>query len=184
MTQPPALPAKLLRRLRLCRRCELWRTRKCVVPGRGDVPADILFLGEGPGRAENLRGLAFCGPTLRILDAALAAARRLAKGAVPKRFFYGNVVCCRPCDGKREPNRPPTGKEAWACQGNLRRVADVVRAKRVVFLGNAAEHFCRALFPLGQKLRHPAFLLRKGGISAPEFRAFIAGLVDIFEGMR
>ena len=176
------LPTRLVRRIRLCRRCGLWKTRKLSVPGRGDVPADVLMIGEGPGRSENVRGLAFIGPTKRILDAAVQAAAVLAgwRACLP-RLFYANTVCCRPCDGKRGPNRSPTPEEAWACQQHLEAIHRAVRPKRVVLLGEVPKDLCSKLFPRSRHLYHPAFLLRRGGTACPEFRIFSAGLAEVFE---
>jgi len=174
------LPENIIRRLQLCQRCKLYTYRKNVVPGRGTAPADVLFIGEGPGRSENIRGLAFIGPTKRIMDAAVETASQWAEIPAPSVFFT-NTVCCRPCDGKKEPNRPPTGEEVWACYTNIDLIAKAVAPKLVIFLGLVARDYYSAVFKDGIHLVHPAFINYLGGLGCPEYVKFVRGVSTAFK---
>src|SRR5690606_5477937 len=76
----------------VCTRCDLCRTRRKTVFGTGDQKAKWLFVGEGPGRNEDLRGEPFIGPAGKLLDNMLAA-MSLKRGETA---YIANVVKCRP----------------------------------------------------------------------------------------
>jgi len=167
-----------------CRRCRLSEFRFRQVMGRGSLPCDLLFVGEGPGRTEDVRGLAFCGPTKRVLDEAQEwVCRVLGLSRFPSCYFT-NVVQCRPCDGREGPNREPSGEEALACRPNLEAVYLAARPKRVLFLGRVAQRNCAQLWPEGIPLQHPAYLLRRGGAECPEFRVFCRQLEETVRSLR
>ena len=174
------LPERLIRTIQLCQRCNLWRTRKFPVPGRGIAPSDVLFIGEGPGKVEDVRGLAFIGPTKRIINDLIIHASREAGVEVPN-CFYANLVCCRPCDSRLGDNRPPSGEEAWACWPNLKAVAEAVNPRLVVLLGKVPVTYAQACFPMATTLLHPAYILRVGGIDSQEHAASIRRLSDAFK---
>lgn len=165
-----------------CTRCHLADYRRNQVIGRGSVPADILIVGEAPGKSEDLLGIPFVGRSGRLLDHAIikaASFAKISKRDIPS-YYITNVVQCRPTDVKGGPNRPPTPEEAWSCWVNLERVYKQVKPKRVVLLGKVAEQHCKKLFPGALVLPHPAFILRVGGISSPEFRRFAISLSEVF----
>ena len=162
-----------------CSRCHLAAFRTRQVPGRGDLPADFLFIGEAPGRTEDLLGKAFIGPTKRIIDAAQARVCQLLRLAAFPSSYFTNVLQCRPCDVLGGPNRQPTGEEAWACWPNLERQYLAAKPKRVVFLGKIPEQFCSKAWPSAARLQHPAYILRKGGVESPEFRIFARHLEEL-----
>lgn len=115
-----------------CTRCELFRTRIQVVPGAGDPNAEIMFVGEAPGAAEDAAGLPFVGRSGQLLDAMLAAA-----GLRREAVFIGNVVRSRPPE-----NRNPRAKELRACAGWLHEQVRLVDPRLVVTLGRfALQHF-------------------------------------------
>lgn len=176
MNEPAALQLSLY-----CKRCSLHKTRRKVVLGRGVIPADLLFIGEAPGKSEDLRGEAFIGPSGRVLRLAMKDATGMAGLEETPSFYITNVVACRPCDEKRGPNRQPTDKEAWQCWPRLELTEHLVKPKKIVFLGKVAERFCLECFPTGVSLQHPAFVLRRGGTESAEYRILIRSLADIFK---
>jgi uracil-DNA glycosylase family 4 len=111
-----------------CTKCPLSLTRSCAVPGEGPPDADVVVIGEGPGRNEDLQGRPFVGAAGRQLDALLKVA-----GVGRSQVYITNVVKCRPPE-----NRRPTGAEADACQPYLERQLGLVRPKVVVLLGDSA----------------------------------------------
>jgi DNA polymerase len=121
----PALCAEIA----ACRRCSLCEGRQQAVVGVGDLQADWLFVGEGPGAEEDKRGEPFVGPAGQLLDAMLAAIG-LARG---KDVYIANAVKCRP-----PQNRTPTAEEITACRPYLERQIDLLQPRLIVLLGKAA----------------------------------------------
>jgi DNA polymerase len=112
-----------------CRACGLCQARKQAVPGVGDVDADWLFVGEGPGAEEDERGEPFVGQAGKLLDAMLAAID-LERG---DNVYIANVVKCRP-----PANRTPEADETAACWPFLARQIELIRPKLIVALGRPA----------------------------------------------
>lgn len=162
-----------------CKACQLYQFRKQIVPGRGIKPADLLLVGEAPGKSENLRGLAFIGPSGRLLDSIIKRASEVSGKPVPV-YYITNVVCCRPTDSVGGPNREPTEREALACRSRLIATYSETKPKEVILLGKIAEKYCKKLWPAATCLSHPAFILRRGGLSSPEFVAAVRSLVEVF----
>ena len=159
-----------------CTRCGLYKTRRQVVLGRGEIPADLLFVGEAPGKSEDLRGLAFVGPSGRILDAALREVRERL-GFLPS-YYISNTVACRPTDERGGPNREPTLSEVLTCRARLIELESEVRPEAIVLLGATAKYHCGSLFPAHLALYHPAYLLRRGGQTSTEYRVFVRELEE------
>ncbi|OQB69804.1 MAG: Uracil DNA glycosylase superfamily protein [Spirochaetes bacterium ADurb.Bin133] len=91
-----------------CSKCKLYRGRNNLVFGTGNPDADIMFIGEGPGKQEDLRGEPFVGPAGELLTAIIE------KGMLLKRkdVYIANVVKCRPTiDLRGERDRPPDKDE-------------------------------------------------------------------------
>jgi DNA polymerase len=112
-----------------CRQCRLCETRKQAVLGVGDVSADWLFVGEGPGAEEDERGEPFVGQAGKLLDNMLAAIG-LKRG---EDVYIANAVKCRP-----PQNRTPAPEEAAACRPYLERQIELIRPKLIVALGRPA----------------------------------------------
>jgi DNA polymerase len=112
-----------------CRQCRLCEARKQAVLGVGDVNADWLFVGEGPGAEEDERGEPFVGQAGKLLDSMLAAIG-LSRG---KNVYITNAVKCRPPE-----NRTPAPEEAAACRPYLERQIELIQPKLIVALGRPA----------------------------------------------
>ena len=119
--------------IRECTRCGLCEGRQHAVPGVGDRAGRWLFVGEGPGRNEDLQGEPFVGPAGKLLDNMLRALD-LARG---KDTYIANIVKCRPvgADGR---DRPPTPDEVDACMPYLRRQIALIRPQVIIALGKTA----------------------------------------------
>ena len=111
-----------------CTACPLARTRTQVVFGEGNDKADLLFLGEAPGRQEDTQGRPFVGAAGQVLDRILAAAD-IARQEV----YITNTVMCRP-----PGNRVPTPEERAACRPFLDAKIREIRPSIVVLLGATA----------------------------------------------
>lgn len=115
--------------VRACRLCALAATRTKSVPGVGNADSPpILFVGEAPGRDEDLRGEPFVGRAGQLLDKMIAA-----MGFSRAEVFIANVLKCRPPD-----NRTPTPDEMALCLPFLRRQIELVRPRVIVALGATA----------------------------------------------
>jgi uracil-DNA glycosylase len=121
--------ADLARRAAVCTDCRLAETRTQVVFGVGDPAADLMFVGEAPGRNEDLQGEPFVGAAGQLLDRLLVDVLGLDRSSV----YIANVLKCRP-----PGNRDPRPDEVEACKGYLRRQLDLVDPRVVVTLGNFA----------------------------------------------
>lgn len=112
-----------------CTRCGLCETRNNVVFGVGREDADIMFVGEGPGEQEDLKGEPFVGPAGKLLDDMLSIID-LDRGS---NCYIANIVKCRP-----PKNRDPLETEQDACIGYLRNQVALVKPKIIVCLGRIA----------------------------------------------
>ncbi|HZU52450.1 MAG TPA: uracil-DNA glycosylase [Holophagaceae bacterium] len=108
-----------------CLACALGPGRLNFVFGEGDPRAGLMFIGEGPGRDEDLQGRPFVGKAGELLDKMISAI-----GLSRREVYIANVVKCRPPD-----NRTPFPEEAAACLGYLRRQIELIQPKVIVTLG-------------------------------------------------
>ncbi len=149
-----------------CARCKLSSLgRKQIVFGVGSPVADLMFVGEAPGRDEDIQGEPFVGRAGQLLTKIIEAI-----GLTRDEVYIANVIKCRPPD-----NRNPEPDEVATCEPFLFRQVDVIKPKVIVALGTfAAKALLRTDEPIsrlrgriyayrGAKLVptfHPAFLLR------------------------
>jgi uracil-DNA glycosylase len=116
-----------------CVKCDLCHSRTNTVFGVGDEKAKWLFIGEGPGRNEDLRGEPFVGQAGKLLDNMLLAIG-LRRG---ENAYIANIVKCRPTD-ETGRDRPPTREEAAACMPYLERQIALIQPSIIVALGKTA----------------------------------------------
>jgi uracil-DNA glycosylase len=162
-----------------CVRCPLAKGRTTVVFGEGAPDADVLVVGEGPGRDEDLQGRPFVGRSGKLLDRLLLEELGMARSAC----YIANVVKCRP-----PGNRDPRPDEIEACRPWLEAQVALIRPKVVITLGNFATKLLLnttdgirqtrgRVYPSGPggarlvPTYHPAAALRSGGEVLAEMRA-------------
>lgn len=134
-----------------CTRCPLWEKRTNVVFGVGNPDADIMFIGEGPGEQEDLKGEPFVGPAGKLLDDMLSIID-LDRDKV----YIANVVKCRP-----PRNRDPLEEEQIACLDYLRHQVSLAKPKIIVCLGRiAATRLIRPDFKITKE--HGTWTVRNG----------------------
>jgi DNA polymerase len=171
--------AELEAQAKSCVRCPLSEGRTTVVFGEGDPAADLMVVGEGPGREEDLQGRPFVGRSGQLLDRLLWEEVGLPRQAV----YIANCVMCRP-----PGNRDPLPMEIEACQPWLDSKMEVIQPRVLLTLGNFAT---RLLLKTNEGIRrvrgrvyqvgsrgavlvptyHPAAALRGGGEVLAEMRA-------------
>jgi uracil-DNA glycosylase family 4 len=116
-----------------CVKCGLCKSRTKTVFGTGDEKAKWLFIGEGPGRNEDLQGEPFIGPAGKLLDNMLLA-MGLKRG---ENAYIANIVKCRPTDADGR-DRAPTAEEAAACRPYLERQIALMQPAILIALGKTA----------------------------------------------
>jgi uracil-DNA glycosylase len=148
-----------------CTRCRLHKGRTNLVFGVGNVNADLMFVGEGPGADEDAQGEPFVGRAGQLLNNMISA-----MGIEREDVYIANVVKCRP-----PSNRTPEKDECDVCSPFLMRQIDVIKPKVIVALGAVAAKNLLAVNDSMANLRgrwydfrnskllvtyHPAYLLR------------------------
>ena len=109
-----------------CQKCELGQTRTNLVFGVGVPDAEVMFIGEGPGEQEDLRGEPFVGRAGQLLDKMLDVVDLDRH----KNIYIANMVKCRP-----PKNRDPRPDEQDMCIEWLRNQTKLIRPKIIVCLG-------------------------------------------------
>ncbi len=113
----------------LCKECNLGETRKNFVYGTGDPNADLMLVGEAPGKDEDLKGEPFVGRAGKLLDKILLAIDKKRGRDV----YIANVLKCRP-----PGNRDPLPSEVNKCEPYLIKQIKIVKPKLIVALGRIA----------------------------------------------
>jgi len=163
--------AEIAAEVRVCTACRLHQGTKNAVPGYGDVNAEILFIGEGPGFNEDEQGLPFVGRSGKYLDYLLNLI-----DLKREQVFITNVVKHRPPE-----NRDPMPDEILACKHFLDRQIALIQPLVIATLGRfSMESYFpggkitkihgqpkyaddRAYFPMF----HPAYVLRNDTMRQP-----------------
>lgn len=142
-----------------CTRCALHESRTKVVFGDGNPDADLMIIGEGPGRHEDLQGRPFAGASGNVLDNMLAEA-----GLNRDDCYIANVIKCRP-PGQRDPER----EEIESCMPYLLEQMAHVRPRVIVTLGSFATRLVlRRSVPIA-KIAGYRFEVFGGTILVPTF---------------
>ena len=129
--------SEMNRRIEVCRKCALWKTRRKPVYGEGFETAKIMVVGLGPGYHENLEGKPFVGAAGKLLDELLALAK-----LDRKEFYLTNIIKCY------LPNNQPTEEEITACTPYLDKQINLINPKTIIPLGNIANNYLFKKFRL------------------------------------
>ena len=155
--------AKLAKQIKKCRKCGLYKSRNKAVPGQGAVNAKIMFVGQAPGKKEDLLGKPFVGKAGIFLDYLLKK-NKISR----KKCFITSVVKCFP-----PKNRIPSKNEAETCVKNyLIKQISIINPKTVVILGNIAKRYVPKELLKNKKViytYHPA-----AGVRFPKIRKKIS----------
>lgn len=173
-----ATPLELLaEQASICTRCDLAATRTQVVFARGNDSARLVFVGEAPGRDEDLSGEPFVGRSGQLLDRLVAEEMGIGR----EDFYVMNTIKCRP-----PGNRDPRPEELTACSPWFDQQLELLQPAVIVTLGNFATKRLLATTDGITKLRgqtypyrgatlvptfHPAAVLRGGGVPMAQMRS-------------
>jgi len=162
-----------------CKRCPLWETRNHLVFGEGDPHAQLMFVGEAPGREEDLQGRPFVGQAGKLLTQFLQGI-----GLSRDEVYIANILKCRP-----PGNRTPQSQEIEACLLFLLKQIQAIQPRIICTLGAVATQTLlgqRASITRirGQSLPwrwgiklfptfHPAYLLRNPGQKKSAYQDFL-----------
>ena len=156
---------ELRREIGDCARCKLSRGRTNIVFGEGDADADIMFIGEGPGRDEDVQARPFVGEAGKLLTNLI-----MKLGLKREDVYIANIVKCRP-----PQNRNPEADEITACRSFIEGQIAIINPRVIVCLGKIAAHALLGIKTPISRLRgiffdynnipvmptfHPAYLLR------------------------
>lgn len=111
-----------------CHLCQLYQSRHSIVFGVGNPHARVMFIGEAPGRNEDLQGEPFVGAAGQFLDEMLSII-----GLSRRNCYIANIVKCRP-----PQNRDPRPAERECCRPWLNAQIELLRPKLIVCLGRIA----------------------------------------------
>ena len=156
---------KLEDEVKRCTRCRLYESRTQGVTARGNPEAELMFIGEAPGRDEDEQGLPFVGRAGKLLDKMIAA-----MGLTPDDVYVTNIIKSRPPE-----NREPRADEIEACLPYLERQIELIQPRIICTLGRPATNGLLGMNKAMGELRgrwfsykgvpvlptyHPAYLLR------------------------
>lgn len=169
LKSPPKTPSQELesfhKKIKNCKECHLHGYRTNLVFGIGNPQAKVMFVGEAPGREEDLQGKPFVGRAGQLLEKILGAINFQRE-----EVYIGNVLKCRPPE-----NRDPLPEEVEKCEPYLLKQIEIIKPEIICALGRiSAQVLLKTKLPLNQ-LRgkfhdyhgtkflvtyHPAALLR------------------------
>lgn len=156
---------KFQQEIKECTKCRLHQNRTKFVFGVGNPKAEVMFVGEAPGRDEDLKGEPFVGKAGQLLDRILASI-----GFTRQDVYIANMVKCRPPE-----NRDPLPDEMETCHPYLLKQIEIIKPKMICCLGRISGQYLLSTKETLGKLRgrlhdykgikllvtyHPAALLR------------------------
>jgi len=147
--------SSLVAEILTCEKCNLCKTRTQAVPGEGSLKAKIMFVGEGPGKQEDLKGTPFCGASGKLLDALLQSIDLKREDV-----YITNIVKCRPPN-----NRDPFDNEKDACSPFLNKQIEQINPLIIATLGRHSMNFFLPQLKISEMHGKP--LRRKGQIYIP-----------------
>lgn len=176
---PENLLAKLEKKLKNCRNCNLGKSRTNLVFGAGNPSAWLMFVGEGPGHDEDMKGLPFIGRAGKLLTNIIEAMKMKREDV-----YIANIVKCHPMvepdqPQKRGNDRPPRPEEIAQCKPFLLKQIEIIKPEVICTLGtHATQSLLEITTPIGvlrgkfcsfgncklMPTYHPAALLRNSNL--------------------
>lgn len=145
-----------------CTDCFLHQHRTRVVLARGKLPCDVLFVGEAPGKTEDVAGSPFVGPAGRLLD-------QIIERSVPKEVRYAltNLIACVPLNDALEKTTEPPLEAVEACKPRLLEIIEIASPRLIICVGKEAKEWLNQKYSWAvpckvptADIMHPAAILR------------------------
>lgn len=170
-----------------CTRCGLCGTRSRVILCRGELPCDVLFIGEAPGGSEDALGRPFAGPAGILLDEMVDTAKGLARAPFVTLAFT-NLVGCIPILDSTRKTREPTEEEIKTCAPRVSELCALAKPKAIIMVGRLSGKFAPSVVDYdpeySAEIIHPAAILRadlsQQGLAAQKT---IIQISDIFKSV-
>lgn len=157
-----------------CTACPLCEGRQKVVLFRGQIPCDVMMIGEAPGASEDVLGSPFIGPAGHLLDEIIKTAdqSRFAdfedwNDHASLRVGFSNLVACIPLGDDGNKVKEPPDEAIKACSSRLEEMLMMCKPKLVVCVGKLPWKWLPKLFGVSQwtdreliTIAHPAYLLK------------------------
>lgn len=165
---------ELEEKVKVCNKCNLFHSRNKVVFGEGDINSKLMFIGEGPGKEEDLTGRPFVGRAGQVLIKVISEL-----GYKREDFYICNICKCRAANDN-DVDRPPTNKEKHSCIDYLYRQIELINPRVIITLGNTPTQYLLFTTSTISNLRgiwhkvdfsgirtliptyHPSYILRNG----------------------
>ncbi len=156
--------------IRLVKETEICKQCKNIVVGKGSLNADIMFVGEAPGRNEDEQGLPFVGAAGKNLDNLLNKV-----GLSLDNVYIANILKCRPPE-----NRDPLPEEIRAHTPWLIEQIKQIKPKVICSLGNYSTKFFLAKGNIDEMKSMPGITQVHGKIKTIEFNGLTMKLIPLF----
>jgi len=136
-----------------------------VVLAKGQLPCDLLFVGEAPGKSDDILGKPFMGPAGKLLDEIIATA---LSGLFPYRIAFTNIIACIPLEDG-EKTSEPNPSDIKSCRPRLLEMIRIAKPSLIILVGKLAKKYTPSqseIRPTRTRLiryveiDHPAYLLR------------------------
>jgi uracil-DNA glycosylase family 4 len=163
-----------------CERCPLHKSAMNKVLLRGDLPCDILFIGEAPDEIEDIVKEPFVGPAGKLLD------KMIVDTGYEFSYAMTHVVACI-AKGEVGELRPPSKHEVSSCEDRLYEVVQMAKPKGIVLLGTSSQGYSTGALERYKDsyerlhLSHPAQILRQGGEYSPFYKKELKNLTAFLE---
>lgn len=184
-----------------CTACSLCEGRRNVVLFRGQIPNDVLMIGEAPGASEDVIGSPFVGPAGRLLDEIIQQAMpievafdELGEERHEPRFRVGftNLIACIPLGDDGNKVKEPPEETIKTCFDRLGEIVEICKPKLVVCAGQLPKKWLPKLFGVSQwtaseliTITHPAALLRMDASQyGLAYRQCVVTLADAFRELK
>ena len=156
--------------IRLAKETEICKNCKNIVVGKGNINAEIMFVGEAPGRNEDEQGLPFVGAAGKNLDKLLEKV-----GLSLNNVYIANILKCRPPE-----NRNPLPEEIKAHTPWLVEQIKQIKPKVICSLGNYSTKFFFADGKIEEMDKIPGITQIHGKIKLMDFHGFKIKLIPLF----
>lgn len=156
--------------IRLVKETEIFKNCKNIVIGKGNLKADILFVGEAPGRNEDEQGIPFVGAAGKNLDKLLEQV-----GLSLNDIYIANILKCRPPE-----NRDPLPTEIKSHTPWLLKQIEEIKPKVICSLGNYATKFFLAEGDVDKMAKQPGITQVHGKVKLTQINGQKIKLIPLF----